>query len=134
MFKLIKGVLFLAFILGLSYFTFMVPLGDKTLYHHLQGISKTPEAKTLGDELGKKAKKTKATMRRDLGKTISTFMDNEDSSKSGIKPVDDTTNKDLSDEHSDRDRSALKSILKEKAQLSEKDKKALRQLLAQKDD
>ena len=39
----------------MAYFTFFVPLGEKTLYQHMVGISETSEAKKLGSELEKKA-------------------------------------------------------------------------------
>ncbi len=54
MFKLIKVLITLAGLVALTYFVFMVPLGEKTFYEHLTRIYKTPEAQDLGSELKKK--------------------------------------------------------------------------------
>ncbi len=54
MFKLIKFALFLATVLIAGYFILGVTLGNKTLFEHLSGISKTDEAETLKSEIGKK--------------------------------------------------------------------------------
>ena len=51
----LKTILFLAVAALLGYFVFCVPLGDRTLYRHLVGISETDEAQALKDGLAKKA-------------------------------------------------------------------------------
>ena len=49
----------LAYLAKLAYFAFYVPLGKRTLYQHLVGISATDEAQELKDELSKKAQGVK---------------------------------------------------------------------------
>jgi hypothetical protein len=55
MFRLIRFLISFVSILFVAYFVFFVDLGDKTLYQHISGIAKTPQAKKLGGELEKKA-------------------------------------------------------------------------------
>ena len=55
MFRLLKVLLLLAGLAGLAFVVFFVQLGDKTLYQHLVGISRTEEARVLGGEIEKKA-------------------------------------------------------------------------------
>ena len=59
MFRLLKWLIVLACLAGLAYFAFFVPLGERTLYRHLVGISETDEAQELKDELSKKAQSVK---------------------------------------------------------------------------
>jgi hypothetical protein len=55
-----KTIAVLAALAALAYFAFFVPLGDRTLYRHLVGISQTDEAKALKDGLKEKASVLKA--------------------------------------------------------------------------
>jgi hypothetical protein len=59
MFRLLKLLIVLACLAALAYFAFFVPLGDRTLYQHIVGISETDEAQELKDELAKKAQGVK---------------------------------------------------------------------------
>jgi hypothetical protein len=59
MFGILKWILLLIGLAALAYFAFFVPLGDRTLYRHLVGISETDEAQELKDELSKKAQGVK---------------------------------------------------------------------------
>ena len=47
MFRPIRTLISLAFIAGAVWFSFSVPLGQKTLAQHLDAIGETPEAKEL---------------------------------------------------------------------------------------
>lgn len=51
----IKTLVVLAVLAALAYFVFFVPLGDKTFFRHVVGISKTDEAEELKEELSRKA-------------------------------------------------------------------------------
>jgi hypothetical protein len=59
MFKLFKLVIVLMVVGGLAYVTFFVPLGEATLYQHLVGISRTDEARELGNAIEQKAEGVK---------------------------------------------------------------------------
>jgi hypothetical protein len=59
MFRFLKWAIVLACLAALAYFVFFVPLGERTLYRHLVGISETEEAQELKDELSKKAQGVK---------------------------------------------------------------------------
>jgi hypothetical protein len=59
MFRLFKWMLVLVCLAGLAYVAFFVPLGKRTLYRHLVGIFATDEAQELKDELSKKAQGVK---------------------------------------------------------------------------
>jgi len=59
MFRLLKWLIVLACLAGLAYFAFFVPLGERTLYRHIVGISETDEARELKEELSKKAQGVK---------------------------------------------------------------------------
>jgi hypothetical protein len=59
MFRLIKWLIVIVCLAALAYFALFVPLGERTLYQHLVGISKTDEAQDLKAELSKKAKDVK---------------------------------------------------------------------------
>jgi hypothetical protein len=59
MFGLLKWILLLVGLAALAYFVFFVPLGDRTMYRHLVGISETDEAQELKNELSKKAQGVK---------------------------------------------------------------------------
>jgi len=55
MFGFMKAIVVLALLAALGYFAFFVRIGDRTLYHHLVGISQTDEAKALKAGLSDKA-------------------------------------------------------------------------------
>jgi len=59
MFRLFKWILVLACLAALAYVAFYVPLGDRTLYQHLVGISKTDEAKALKEGVSEKVRDVK---------------------------------------------------------------------------
>jgi hypothetical protein len=54
MFSFFKFCLLSALVLIIGWFMLSIHLGDKTLYEHLSGISKTEEAQDLKKEIGRK--------------------------------------------------------------------------------
>ncbi len=123
MFKLIKFAIAIVVLAGIAYLAFFIPLGDKTFYEHLVGISKTREAKKLGNELEKQVDHTKTEISRTIKKQASKL------SKAKIKnsasnAIDKVKNlKDIQlTEHSEKDRSALNDLLKKKAAQGGNDK------------
>ena len=81
---------------GLAYLVFFVPFGEKTIWGHLAGIAQTDEAKALGDGVKDKV--------HDVAKSISTRVEADTGPKAG-EPLD---------EHSRRDRDALRALVREK--------------------
>ncbi len=134
MFKLIKLSIALGVIAALSYFTFKVPLGKKTLYEHLVGITKTDEAQVLGSELGKKVDGATKDITREIKKHASKLTVDEMSKgrdKNGGDSVGGTsTGKAISK----TDRESLDNLIKTKVhpEPNEQDKKALNRLLHEK--
>jgi hypothetical protein len=124
--SLIKSCITLAIIAGIAYLVFFVSFGDKTLYQHMVGISETREAKTLGNEVEKKYKKTKKKVTREIKDQIKDLAADEKKSSSSASltgaqdksGADDTAEenaeKDEQAEHSDNDRQALKRLFKQK--------------------
>jgi hypothetical protein len=103
MFSLLKWILLLLGLAALAYFAFFVPLGDRTLYRHLVGISATDEAQELKDELSKKAQGVK----EDVTSKLPTLRPPEEprgsSGKAGGAPLS---------EQSEKDKRALDELLK----------------------
>jgi hypothetical protein len=124
--SLIKSCITLAIVAGIAYLVFFVSFGDKTLYQHMVGISKTRAAKTLGNEVEKKYKKTKKKVTREIKDQIKELTADEKKSSSNSSSTgaqnknrtDDTAEenaeKDEQAEHSDNDRQALNRLFKQK--------------------
>jgi hypothetical protein len=108
MFKLIKLTLFLAVLLGGVYLMLGIQFGDKTLYEHLSGISKTDEAETLKSEIGKKIDGAK----QDLKKKASSLALEELDEMRGEKTAKGSTGS--SGEPSDADPKALSAVISKK--------------------
>ncbi|MFO8072836.1 MAG: hypothetical protein R6V85_13265 [Polyangia bacterium] len=112
MFKLLKVLLVLGVLAAVGFFAFFVPLGEKTLYQHLVRIAGTDEARELGEELENKA--------RDIGEGVAEAVP-----EVGSGPAEaDAADADAADaggagqrplgEISERDRAALRRLLAEK--------------------
>jgi ABC-type sugar transport system substrate-binding protein len=124
--SLIKSCITLAIIAGIAYLVFFVSFGDKTLYQHMVGISETKEAKTLGNEVGKKYKKTKKKVTREIKDQIKELTVDEKKSSSKASstgaqdknrddnPTEESAKEGEQAEHSDNDRQALKRLFKNK--------------------
>jgi hypothetical protein len=123
--SLLKSCITLVIIAVIAYLVFFVSFGDKTLYQHVVGISETKEAKILGTEVGKKYKKTKKKVTREIKGQINEFTADEKKSSSKTSSRG-TPNNDGDDdgpeektqkaEHTDNDRRALKRLFKQKLQ------------------
>ncbi|MCP4602221.1 MAG: hypothetical protein GY847_17175 [Proteobacteria bacterium] len=129
MVKLIKSVIVLVVIVGIGYFIFVVPLGTKTLYRHVVGISETEEAKELKIEIEKKVKETAKEISAELKQRTS------DLSEAKKEPVPDAAKEVKSEavEHSKKDREALDSLLENKDRQDGADRHAVKQPLPEKD-
>jgi len=111
MFRFIKWILLLVCLAGLAYFVFYVPLGERTLYRHLVGISETDEAQELKDELSKKAQGVK----NDVTSKLPSLAAPDQARGSGGT----ATGTPLS-EQSDKDKRALDELLKRAQDAAEK--------------
>jgi hypothetical protein len=129
---LIKLLVALVVVAGIAYFTFFIPLGSKTLYRHLVGISKTDEAKALEVELEKKVKTTAKNVSKELKTRASELAEVKDKIVSGIDESDEQEPAAKDMEHSKEDRKALKDLVEEKDQPSERDRQALNRLVKKK--
>jgi hypothetical protein len=105
MLSFFKWLLVLLCLAALAYFAFFVPLGERTLYRHLVGISETEEAQELKDELSKKAQDVKD----DVAEKIPSIGAKDDARGSG-----DAAGAPLS-APSEKDRRALDDLLKRAA-------------------
>jgi hypothetical protein len=124
--SLIKSCITLAIIAGIAYLVFFVSFGDKTLYQHMVGISETREAKTLGNEVEKKYKKTKKKVTREIKDQIKELAADEKKASSNASltgandksgagdTAEENAENDEQAEHSDNDRQALKRLFKNK--------------------
>jgi hypothetical protein len=126
MFKLIKLAFFVAVVIGGVYLMLGVPFGDKTLYKHLSGISKTDEAEALKTEIGKKIDGAKDDLKK---KASSLALDEMRGDKEA------TTGKGTPGEPSDADRDALGAIISKKTREADEtvDRAALDQLIRRKE-
>lgn len=107
----------------LAYFIFFVSLGKKTLYQHIVGISKTEEAKVLGNELGKKVEHTTKSIAhafREKVPKIVGAVSRPDSKDGGVE------------EHSKEDRKALERLIRGKSETPTQDREALKELIHKK--
>jgi hypothetical protein len=123
---LVKSCITLAIIAGIAYLVFFVSFGEKTLYQHMVGITETKEAKTLGNEVEKKYKKTKKKVTREVKDQINEMTSDEKKSSSkdssrgsrDTRQIDDKSganaDKDKQAEHSENDRQALERLFKQK--------------------
>jgi hypothetical protein len=129
---MIKFVMVLGFVLGISYFTFRVPLGKKTLWGHLVDIADTNEAQTLQVELKRKIESTKKELSKEIKKQA-THLALEDIQKSdNQKRVDEEGgSQPVKDAISEADKKAIKRMINKKSadELSKEDRKALDSLL-----
>lgn len=126
MFRMIKFIMVLGFILGVSYFTFRVPLGKKTLWGHLVDIADTNEAQTLQVELKRKLDSTKKELSKEIKKQATHLAlegvqksDNPQSTRDAVSEADKKAlermiKKKSADERNNKDREALDSLLHDK--------------------
>jgi hypothetical protein len=103
MFRLLKWMIVLVCLAGLAYFAFFVPLGERTLYQHLAGISATDEAQELKEELSKKAKGVKDDVTSKLPSLSAPI--------APAAPAGEKAGSPLSDP-SEKDRRALRELIK----------------------
>jgi hypothetical protein len=103
MFGLLKWMLLLLGLAAIAYFVFFVPLGDRTMYRHLVGISETDEAQELKDELSKKAQGVK----EDVTSKIPTLV-----APDAPRGTGDAAKGAPLSEQSDKDKRALDELLK----------------------
>jgi hypothetical protein len=103
MFGLLKWILLLVGLAALAYFVFFVPLGDRTMYRHLVGISETDEAQELKDELSKKAEDVKEDVSSKIPTLVAPDAPREPSGAAKGAPLS---------EQSDKDKRALDALLK----------------------
>jgi hypothetical protein len=122
-FKLVKFILGLLTVCLLAYVAFFVSFGNKTLYQHLVGISKTKEAKVLGREVEKKVEHTAEdishTIKEKVPKMVESVYRQEEKDTLGKEPAKE-------------DKQALKKLIRAKEQPSAQDKKALQELIQKK--
>jgi hypothetical protein len=103
MFRFFKWMIVLACLVGLAYFAFFVPLGKRTLYQHLVGISATDEAQELKDELSKKAQGVK--------NNVTSKLPSLSAPSAPVAPEGERAGYPLSDP-SEKDRRALRELIK----------------------
>ena len=119
MFKLLKLFVSLVVLGVLAYGVITVPFGEKTLYQHFRGISQTPEARDLSQEVSKKIGKTASEIKDEVTRKL------DEDEPAGGKAGDTVA---LSDD----DRSALNHILSAENGPTASEKAALEQLLRDK--
>jgi DNA polymerase II large subunit len=118
-----KLLVAVAAIAGLSYFSFVVPLGDKTFYEHVVGISETHEARRLEEELEKKVHKTADGVSKEIEHRAGELVEARDRIVKDAKEkvlaggetgAKDIAVKDVADQPSEADRQALNQLLRKK--------------------
>lgn len=122
MFTLIKAGIALVVGGAVAYVTFFVPLGEKTLYQHLAGISATPEAQELGDEVRKKID--------DAAEQIKTGAVNASLEVAADPP--EGAREAAAEAVSEDDRQELREVIRAAAQPTEEDRARLSELISQK--
>ena len=129
---LIKLLVALVVVAGVAYFAFFVPLGHKTLWGHMVGISKTQEAKTLEKELEKKVKKTAKGVTAELKSKAGDLAEVKDKIAAELDEAKKDDEDSDDEKHSEPDKQALKELVQNKTEPSESDRQALNKLVKQK--
>ena len=135
MFRMIKFIVVLGFVLGVSYFTFRVPLGKKTLWGHLVDIAGTNEAQSLQVELKRKIESTKKELSKEIKKQATHLALEDIKNSDNRKGLDEKGgSQPEKDAISHADKKALKQMIKNKSadERSNEDRKALNSLLHEK--
>jgi hypothetical protein len=128
MFSFFKFCFLFAAILIVGWFMLGIHLGDKTLYEHLSGISKTEEAQDLKNEIGKKVDDAASDL-KDKASSLA-----EDRLKEEIeKKLKDKEAKDRA--RRTEDRGSLDKLIREKSRENDKaeDRAGLTRLIDTKD-
>ena len=130
--KIIKLCIALVVIGGLSYLAYFVPLGKKTFFEHMIGISETDEAKDLEKELGNKVKETATEVKEQVKDSASSLSKAAGKivSNIGEEKGDETAQKETV--HSKEAKQSLADLVDVKNEPSEEDRQALNQLVKQK--
>ena len=129
MFKLIKFIFSLSVLALLAYVVLVMPLGKKTLFEHLVDISKTDEATVLKEEIEKKVDDASEEI-----KTQAASLAKQKSGKSSGEKTKTDDEASSSAQMSDRERLALKNLIRTKTQkeLKEQDRTAPNALVLEK--
>jgi hypothetical protein len=122
MFTMIKLGLALVFLALFAYLTFFVDFGEKTLYEHLGGISETPEAQQLKDEIAIKVDQTKAEVSQEVVRAAGILEEN------AITPLPESPGAAITEE----ERQALEELIHSAGEPGEDDRAALNRLIEEK--
>lgn len=115
MWKVAKFGILVAAVAAVGYLSFFVKFGKMTIYQHMVGITRTQEAKELGDEIGKKVDSTVHGVSSEIGEQTSRLagaVKGVDLRKDPIKGEESKTV--VKREPSQEDREALKKLIRKK--------------------
>ena len=137
MIKIVKFLVTLIALASACYFAFFVPLGSKTFYEHLKGISKTEEAQKFQDEITNKVKETARVLSNEFQSKSRRFSatDKDSSKTTARKSPDAEPKKSAAKPISPRgegDRQAALNVIREKSLPSADDQASLKQLVREK--
>lgn len=132
MIRIFKFAITLTALATACYFAFFVPLGSKTFYEHLKGISKTEEAQKFQHELKSKVKETT----RDLSNEFQLRSRRFSATDKDLPKKDTRKSRDPESASSppnngiaENDKQAVLKIIRENALPSDEDRASLRQLV-----
>ena len=131
--KLVNFILVIVALAALGYVAFCVPLGEKTFYEHMVGISKTDEAKKLEGEIEKKVKNAADDLTDKLKKQAADLAEaKREALLKGDDKKEDGDSEKVEAEHSNEDKKDLGELIHQAAEPDAADKQALDKLIKDK--
>ena len=139
MIKIVKFAITLTALASALYFVFFVPLGSKTFYEHIKGISKTNEARRFQYELKNKVKETAKDLSYEIHSRSRRFSDDDKdlakkTTQKDESAIEEPNPSDLRVPSAvgEEGRQAVLQIIREKTLPTRQDRDSLKQLVRKK--